>query len=309
MCPEEPARRRSWVRWLRAAVALLLVGWLAWRAGLGDIEPGDVSWGHVALAALVVPLSILLRAYNHALLLNRPTRVLSLREAFSLTLAGVGFNLFIPTGASDLVKAHWGWRMHGNPEAMVVSSVLDKLTSLTALAAIGVAGAIVAEMPVFVWVAVALGLASMAPFVAPRWVPWRTLTRLLAPGVDVDTEKVVMSSRPPISLLLWVYAVSAGAWIVTYSVVWLSCLAVGALVPPAEVLAFAPLSSLARLIPVSVGGIGVGEVTMAALLGRVGVTSELAARAVLVSMMLLVIAPGAAGAVVIARGRVARAKD
>jgi len=84
---------------------------------------------------------------------------------------------------------------------------------------------------------------------------------------------------------------------------WLCCLAVGEPVTPAQVLAFAPLSSLARLVPVSVAGIGVGEVTMAALLGRVGVPADLAAQAVLLSMVLMVIAPGAVGAVVVARGR------
>jgi len=102
---------------------------------------------------------------------------------------------------------------------------------------------------------------------------------------------------------LWVYTVSAGAWVVTYAVMWLCCRAAGEVVTPAQVLAFAPLSSLARLIPVSVAGIGVGEVTMAALLGRVGVAQDVAALSVLLSMSIMVIVPGAVGAIIVARGR------
>jgi len=307
MSAEAPRGPRAWVRWARVAVAVALVGVLAWRAGIGQLEPGAIEWGYVLLGALLVPLSILVRAYNHALLLNRPERVLSLWDAFVLAVVGVGINLVVPTGAADLAKAHWGWRVHGNPEAMVISSVLDKLTSLTALAAIGILGALVADTPALAWVAVALLVVTLLPFVAPRLVPWHLLLRVLAPGAALDAEKIAAVGRPPLLLLLWVYAVSAGAWVVTYAVMWLCCRAVGALVTPAQVLAFAPLSSLARLVPVSVAGIGVGEVTMAALLGRVGVPQDLAALAVLLSMALLVLAPGAVGAIIIARGRVREA--
>jgi len=298
-----PRAGRTWAQWGRIAVAVALIGFLCWKAGIGDLTAASISWGYALAALALTPLSILVRAYNHSLLLNRPHRVLSLWDAFVLTLAGIGINLFVPTGASDLVKAHWGWRMHGNPEAMVVSSVLDKLTSLTALAAIGALGAVAAGTPVLGWAALALFVLTLLPFVAPRMVPWRLLLRFLAPGADIDAEMVTAVGRPPLPLLLWVYVVSAGAWVVTYAVMWLCCLAVGAAVTPAQVLAFAPLSSLARLVPVSVAGIGVGEVTMAALLSRVGVAQDVAARAVLLSMTIMVLLPGAVGAVIVARGR------
>lgn len=295
---------RVWVRWIRVAVAVVLVVFLGWKAGIGDLDPGAIAWPFALAAAALTPFSILVRAYNHALLLNRPERVLSLWDAFVLTVAGIGINLVVPTGASDLVKAHWGWRLHGNPEAMVVSSVLDKLTSLTALAAIGIVGALDADTPVLGALGLALLVITLLPIVAPKVVPWRLLLRFLAPGAELDAEKVATAGRPPAALLAWVYLVSAFAWVMTYAVVWLCCLAVGATVTPAQVLAFAPLSSLARLVPVSVAGIGVGEVTMAALLGRVGVPADLAALAVLLSMVLMVLVPGAVGAVIVARGRV-----
>lgn len=296
--------RRDAVRLLRIAVALLFVGVLAWRAGVGGIaEGGRVGWGWIGLAAILVPVSIGVRAYNHALLLNRPVRVLNMRDAYLLTLAGVGINLFVPTGAADLAKAGWGARLHGNAESMIVSSVLDKLTSLTAVGVLGLAGSLVARMPVLAASAAFLLVVSLLPTALPSVVPWRLLLRLLAPKAPVDEDLVRRVSHPPRALLVWVYAVSVAGWLLTYTVMWACCRAVGADVSLTVVFAFAPLTSVARLLPVSVAGIGVGEVTFAALLGQVGVPTDLASRAVLISMTLLVLAPGAVGAAIVARGR------
>lgn len=295
--------RAQAVRWIRIGVALALVGFLGWKAGATELRLSSLSWGWVALAAALSPVSLGIRAYNHALLLNRPSRVLTFRQAFTLTVVGVGINLFIPTGAADLAKASWGARTHGNAEAMVVSSVLDKLTSLTALALMGLIAAVLVRMPVLAVAAGLLGIASVVPLALPKAVPWRLLLRVLAPRTEIDPELVAHSARPPLALLGWVYAVSLAGWLLTYAVMWACCLAVGALVTPTQVLAFAPLTSVARLVPVSVAGIGVGEATFAALLIRAGVDPALASRAVLLSMLLLVLAPGAVGALIVARGR------
>lgn len=300
-----PGGGRAAVRALRVAVALALVGFLAWRAGIARLgsfayEP---DWRWLAAAALAVPVSIGVRAYNHSLLLNRPEKVLRFRDAYALTLAGVGLNLFIPTGLADLAKASWGARTHGSAEAMVVSSVLDKLTSLAAVGALGLAGGIVAKMPVLAFTAAALIVVSLLPIALPRVVPWRLLLRVLAPGAEVDVDLVRAVHSPPLPLLVWVCVVSVAGWLVTYAVMWACCRAVAAPVTLPQVFAFAPLTSVARLLPVSVAGIGVGEVTFAALLAQVGVRDDLASIAVLISMVLLVMAPGAAGLVVVAMGR------
>lgn len=289
----------------RIVVAFLLVGFLAWRAGIGDLGGSglQMSWGFALAALLGVPLSVVLRAYNHALLLNRPVRVLRLSQAVTLTLVGSAASLILPMGAADLVKARWGLRSHGNAEAMVVSSVLDKVTSLTAVAAMGAVGAIVTGRTVIALASIALAVATVLPFIAPRLIPWRLLLRLLASNVEVDKEMVEQVSRPPWRLLGWVYTVSVAGWLLTYVVMWASLRAVGLDLGFATVLTFGPISTVARLIPVSIGGIGVGEAALAVLLEQVGAAPDMAARGVLLSMAFLVIFPGAIGAIILARGR------
>lgn len=301
-----PSKRARVLRGLRVAVALGLTSLIAWRAGVGDVGRDtalSVPW--VVLAAAIVPASIGVRAYNHALLLNRPTKVLGFRDAYLLTVAGIGINLFVPTGAADLAKAGWGARIHGNPEAMIVSAVLDKLTSLAAVGALGSAASFVVGSPVLGWTAAALVAASVLPLLAPRLMPWRPLLRVLAPGTTPDPSLIAAVSRPPAALLAWVYAVSVAGWLLTYWAIWACCRAVGADIGLEAVFAMAPLTSVARLLPVSIAGIGVGEATLALLLQREGVPPESAAQAVLLAMVLLVLLPGAVGAVIVARGRAA----
>lgn len=298
----DPSLLRRLLRVGRLAVAVVLVFLLAREAGIGDLLGGgaSVKAGPLVLAALLVPVALVIRAYNHALLLNRPQRVLGLADAFSLTLVGVALNMIVPLVASDMLKARWGLKAHGSPESMVVSTGLDKLTSLSAVAWMGVIGAFALQTWWVAAVAAALGVLALAPFLAPRRVPWRWVVKLLSPASEPDLEVIQRCAQVPGGLLAWSLTVSFAGWVATYAVIWLCLLGVGGVVSAWTVAMLAPLSTIVRLIPVSIGGIGVGEVTLAAMLVGSGVSSELAARGVLLAMLLLVILPGAVGAVILA---------
>jgi uncharacterized membrane protein YbhN (UPF0104 family) len=140
---------------------------------------------------------------------------------------------------------------------------------------------------------------TLVPFVAPGVKVWRLLLKLLAPGITPDDGVLRQVMRPPAGRLLFVVAVSVVGWLTTYAVVGLVCAAVGARVGFGYLLALAPFTSLARMVPISVGGLGLSELTMAALLIRAGVPDELAAQVSLISMALLALMPGAAGLVLV----------
>lgn len=294
---------RSCCRAARVAVALVLVAVIAYRAGVGEL---GASSGFeplpLMLAVVLAPVAVSLRAVSHALLLNHPRKVLGRWDALRLTLVGSGLALLVPGGFSDMAKAHWGWRTHGNAEAMVISSVVDKLTSLLALSGVAVIGALVAGNGAYLGLAAAAAVVSAFPFVAPGAVPWMLLLRILAPGAVVDEKLVRAFGRPPRFLMAGVVGVSVVGWFATYVIIWACCRGVGADVTFATVLLVGPVSTLTRLIPVSVAGIGVADATLAGLLVLSGVPDALAARATLVVLLLTVLAPGAAGMMVMAAG-------
>lgn len=287
----------------RFVVAAALIGWLAWTAGLGTLDASALNWGWVALGLALVPFSMLLRALNFGLLLNREERLLGPWPLYRLTLIGAALGLVLPAGASDLVKARYGLVVHGHAEEMVVATVVDKLTSLTAVAALGAVAAWLTGDTPLALAALALTIGTALPLFL-RWdAAWHLLVRVLAKGQDIDAEVVMMHARPPVWLLARVYAVSLAGWFVTYAIVCAGAFAVHAGVAVSTVFAIAPIATLTKLIPVSAGGLGLGELTMTALLARAGVAKDVAAQVALLQMLLLTLLPGAAGALIMAMGR------
>jgi hypothetical protein len=162
-----PTWRRVGVRAIRIAVAVFLV-WFLWsRAGIEDLGElvESLEWRWVVAAAAVVPVALGIRALNLSLLTNRARRVLGAWQSYRLTLIGVGANLFLPTGVSDLLKAHIGYRAYGSPEDIVLSTIFDKLTAITAVAAMGTVGAIIEREWVLAALTVGVAALSLAPWV------------------------------------------------------------------------------------------------------------------------------------------------
>jgi uncharacterized membrane protein YbhN (UPF0104 family) len=173
----------------------------------------------------------------------------------------------------------------------------------------GAVGGTVAGEPELATVAFVFGLLTLVPFAAPGLTPWHLVLRVLAPGHTPDPEIVRSVSRPPLGRLSLVLAVSVLGWLTTYAIVALACAGVGAAVTYRYLLALAPFATLARMVPISLGGIGLGEFTTTALLVRSGVPGDLAARASLLAMVLLTLVPGAAGVCLVLLGGKARAQQ
>jgi len=296
---------RTAVRILRVAVALSLITFLAWKAGVlnaGTYERVSIVWFLLGFA--LIPGAVAIRALSLGLLLNRETRVLRFGALMRLTLVGAGLGLIVPMGAADLLKARYGLVTHGSAEQIVVSSVIDKLTSLTAVAAMGFAGALYVGDWLLTALAAGLFLASLVPTLLPSRRVWSALVRLLARGRgEVDEDAIMRHARPEFRVLARVYAVSVAGWAVSYTAVYAACRAAGAVVDVGTVFALAPLTTIARLVPISAGGLGVGEITLSALLAQAGVAPQIAALASLLQLLLLVLLPGATGLVVLGLGR------
>ncbi|MBU4555751.1 MAG: flippase-like domain-containing protein [Actinobacteria bacterium] len=289
-------------RLVRFLVAGVLLAWLVSWADVSGLATADLGLGWLALALCLVPLSIAVRAWNLGLVLNRERRVLSAWGLYRLTLVGAGLALFLPAGAADLAKARWGLVAHGSSEEMVVSAIVDKLTALLAVGLLGLIAALIAGDAVLAGVAGVVSLASLIPLFV-RWdAAWRVLVKLLAGKREIDVDRVAHHARPPVILVAKLTGVSTIAWFVTYAVVYACVMAVDAPVSLATVMGIAPLVTISRLIPISAGGLGLGEVTMTALLVRAGVPETIAAQAAIMQLILLVLLPGVVGLIFLGMG-------
>lgn len=295
--PGAPPRRR-WRRrglLLRGAVTGLLLAGLFWLlpretilAALGRMPAG--LWLLVGLGFLAGhALSAckwwgLLRACG-----VRPT----LRSVLRAHAAGLGANLFLPSlVGGDLVRAGLASRAGGGLEAVAVATVADRGVDTAALLLLiaaatpllpPAAGAsawhlllVIAALFTF---AVLLGLGALL-------LTEKLPSKLRAPARRVRTALGALARRPghaAVAVLMAV-AVQGGFVLLNLEI----GAAVGLDLPAAAWFVVWPLAKLAALVPVSLGGIGVREVALAALVASFGVAPGLAVGQALVWETVLV---------------------
>lgn len=278
------------------AIVVLRVDWGAFIAALRDARPEMLS-----LALATVWLAVAARAYSFALVVNRPRRLVTLAQSAALTLAGNGAALVLPGLAGDLLKAHVAWRAHGEPERIASGTVIDKLTSLAAIGILAAIAAGAAGRPGFAVLGAGVGLTALVALVAPRIVPWRLLARIVAPRAVLDAERMASATALDTARYAYVIAVSLVGWLLSFGAIALVCEALGVSISYAEVVVAGCAMTIASLIPLSIAGLGISQVTLVGALAWFGVGAQIAA-SVALTHLALVLTPAAAGAIMLAFG-------
>ncbi|HSJ15414.1 MAG TPA: lysylphosphatidylglycerol synthase transmembrane domain-containing protein [Longimicrobiales bacterium] len=198
--------------------------------------------------------------------------------------AGLFANLFLPTVVGgDVVRATLAARSLGRPEAVVLGSVADRLIDFASLGLLITAGAVVAGVELTgraLPVAGVLGFLVLAG--ATFTVPW-VLRPLLAhlPGrVRRRARRMLValrhiSRRPAPALAAIALSLTMQALFIVISARLGS--AVGAHAPLWAWFVAWPLAKVVAMLPVSLGGLGVRDAALAALLVPFGVPAAFGA--------------------------------
>lgn len=285
--PSQPlARGKQLVLWLRVGVTVASLAYLAWlvpvASVLGRVQASDPGWLAVALGVALVQIPLV--AWRWGLIVNgicREGEPLPLRQAVVITSIGVFFGQVLPNIAGDAVRV-WLLSRTGRHVADGLGSVLlDRavaiyvLVAMSALALSAPGAFALAEAPrVFLVAALtallvtgALG-AALAPVLARLLGQYRTTRLLVGPMLGVHSL-LLKSAVGPIALALAV---------AVHSLTIIVILAVGSAVGvPLSIYEAAALFAImmgVALIPITVGGWGIREITVASLLGSHGVASE-----------------------------------
>ena len=203
---------------------------------------------------------------------------LSTRDAARCYSAGLFANLCLPSiVGGDVLRAVLAGRTTGRPEAVVIGSIGDRLCDVLALALLATAGALLARTALPGWgsnlvvVLAVVGLLGAALFVPQalkrplrawpvriRRQVGRTLVALRrlsrAPGVALSVIALSLAIQTTFVLL--------NAWLGR---------SVGIHVPLAVWFFAWPAAKVAGLMPVSLGGLGVRDATLGAVLVPFGI--------------------------------------
>ena len=225
---------------------------------------------------------------------------ISVRDTAGCYGAGLFFNLFLPTVVGgDVIRATLAARALGRTEAVVLGSVADRLIDFAALAMLLGAGVLFAGAGMIGWAGPLAGVAAivllgtgvlLAPLVLRHSIH-RLPRRFRRPLARSRVALRRMARRPRAALLAFALAASMQCGFILIGA-WLGG-AVGANAPLWAWFVAWPIAKAAAMLPVSLGGLGVRDAALAAMLvpfgvpAAYGVVASLAWNAVLIGGALL----------------------
>ncbi len=272
---------------LRYAVSLALLGWLATRvewtgfSRLRGLDPALLS-AAVLLAGLAYPL----QAWRWHLLLQAQELIVPARWVHPVFWIGQFYNSFLPGGvAGDAVRFGHLWRIQPNRKAAAAASLIaDRLLGLGALLllailALGLHLSLVAGgvelQGLFTASLAALGLLLAIGWSASRTRWWEPLSRrLLGPdrAAALHDAALALGQRP--GCLARAAALSVAVWLADFISLWLLARSVGLTADPLAMTVAAAAAYVAAALPISIGGHGVREGALVAVLSLLGLGAD-----------------------------------
>jgi uncharacterized membrane protein YbhN (UPF0104 family) len=290
-------------RWCFLVSAALLAAVLLY-ADVGDVLAAlrDGQWGWFVVASAVMAAPVLLGAFRWWLLLEGAGIHVSPRESIRPFAMSFVLNILLPTAvAGDAVRAWVLGKRSGRLVGATASTVVDRLTALACLFAVGwgafavdpdaVPGSVVVA---FVWVTGGLAVAAVLGVLAALGA--RPLVRRLPQRLANTIREAWRIGRGWASsarLVLTVVALGLVYQVLVVGVFVLVAKTVGVDLPFALAAVSTPIVVLATLIPVSVGGLGIREGGFVILLGQAGIDAADAALVSLLSAMSILVASAA----------------
>jgi glycosyltransferase 2 family protein len=273
----------------KLVVSGLLIGLLFWKvdaakvaADLGKLRPEFVffAWAYYVVCQL-------LSSYRWQMFLKVKGIRVSLAKLFSFYMIGMFLNHFLPGAVGgDVAKSYYLYRETGEGKYAVASVFLERFTGLIGLSALSLAGLVVwwryLESPLVLGAVGGTALFLLAVILMLWWPPLsRPLNRLvfaLSPRrVGEPLRKVyeaLEGYRDCRGTLVGAVALSTGIQCLYALFYALVSRELGTPIDLQYFILFLPLVTLAIMVPVSVGGLGVREGLMILLFGEVGVPAE-----------------------------------
>lgn len=266
-------RWRTWVRWTGSVLALLLLAWLLSRQGWTEIWASvrQIPPLRLALALGLVLLSRLAVFARWQMLLRSGGVTLPHRRVAGITFAGLFASNFLPTTiGGDLVRLA-GILQAGSDRAVGGASiVVDRLVGMAGMASalpLGLA-------PLLAWVAnqgvqvrADQALAGMLPFSVgglgrAAWLRISGAVRRLSAAAAGWLKQP--GSLLAAWLITWLHMLSK------FTAIWLLFDSMGSRLPLWAITGLWSFTYFITLLPISINGLGLQEISMAVIFSSIG---------------------------------------
>jgi len=268
---------------LRYALSLVVLSWLVWRVDwvrFGGLR--GLDWSLALPAALLAGLAYPLQAWRWQLLLRAQGLALPVRWVQAVCWIGQFYNSFLPGGvAGDAVRFGYLWREHPDRKAAAAASLLaDRLLGLGALLALAAlalgmhlarAGGGAELRALLAASAITFGLLLAAGWSATRTRWGEPLSaRLLGAERATALHDAAVAYGSRHTTLALATLLSVAVWLVDFISLWLLARSVGLDAGLLGMTVAAAAAYVAASLPISIGGHGVREGALVAVLTLLG---------------------------------------
>jgi uncharacterized membrane protein YbhN (UPF0104 family) len=278
-----PAARSALALWLRSAVSLGALAWVATQVDWSAL-PGlaALDWRLAVPALLLAGVAYPLQAWRWQRLLEAQGVPLAPGRVHGLFWIGNFYNSFLPGGiAGDGVRLLATWRDHPEHKAGAAASILaDRLLGLGALLGLAVlalggqlatAGAQGELEALFLASAGTLALLAAGTVVLTHTRAWDApAQRLLGAERATELRRAADALAQNHGALVAASALSVAVWLCDFAALWLLARAVGLGLDPLAMTVAAAAAYVAAALPISIGGHGVREGALVLVLGWLG---------------------------------------
>ena len=277
---------RLWLA-MRFFVSLGLIAALAYSVGARDIitQFNAATWPSLAVATLILAVSVLLVTPRWSLILDVLGYRISWRRLFASVMLGFFLNQVLPTAVGgDALRAWRAKQLGATWEASIHSVLLDRATGVL-ISLLGAA----ALLPfagrhqggkIFEWSVAAVGALAIfglaALWALGRWQSARhpVLARLGQTALRLSDSIWAFVRRPAASMMVFGWA--ALNQMLPVAAIWVTARGLGISLPALDLALITFIATLAATIPISFAGWGIREGVLVYLFGLYGVPSDAA---------------------------------
>ena len=281
---------------IRAGVSLALIAFVIWRfqdklVHVWDLLAAANLWWVLA-GVLLFWTAMLINAFKWWTLLRAQAVEVPFLAMANFTFVGFFFNNILPANIGGDVMRGYGLAKYTEENAGAAASVvLDRLIGLSAYMSVAAVSALavvfLTDRPdLWALAAVAvlalLALVIIGAFLISRRIS-RTVSRLLHHGILEKVAGIWDALATAFALYRFQYKTLAFAFLIgltgiatTSMVNYALSMALGGGIPLLYIFLFTPLIALVLIIPISIGGVGLGQVAYPYFYGLVGIPGELA---------------------------------
>lgn len=291
-----PARR--WSLLLRVASSVLILALLIWLARGSNILSRLESMQPFYLAAAIGALAcvVVCNSLRWQVLLAGYQIKCGFWEAMSLYYVSLFFTLFLPGSVGgDVVRSYYIARQHGRLAAVLLATIQERLAGLGSLLVLGCIAVFLLRNELGAGLSSTLGLVqigtlgavAVALYPAPlfalgqrlwqRVAQWQRVRSLVQRFGSERLQRFLAPATEPLRLQPTQFGLLAlalcGSAIFGVCTYWLLALALSIKVSWMALCIAASVVTLARTLPISINGIGVGEGAFVVMLHPFGVAN------------------------------------